>query len=68
MKPTVDRDLCIGCGTCEETCPEVFRLGDDGISMVINENIEPELYGPVRDAEDLCPVDAIRIDESNEGV
>ncbi len=63
MKPIVDRDLCIGCGTCEETCPEVFRLGDDGISMVINQNVDPELYGSVRDCIDLCPVEAIGIEE-----
>jgi ferredoxin len=63
MKPTVDRDLCIGCGSCEETCPEVFRVEDDGISRVIAEDVPPALYGPVRDAADGCPVSAISIEE-----
>lgn len=63
MKPVVDHDLCIGCGLCEETCPEVFLLRDDGLAYVINENIAHELYGPVRDAAEICPVEAITIHE-----
>lgn len=63
MQAVVDRDLCIGCGLCEETCPEVFRLDDDGIALVIVEHIGAELYGPTRDAAELCPVSAISIEE-----
>ncbi|TLM77182.1 MAG: ferredoxin, partial [Actinobacteria bacterium] len=29
MRPVVDCGTCIGCGLCEETCPEVFRVADD---------------------------------------
>ena len=35
MRPVVDESLCIGCGTCEELCPDVFEVGDDGFSHVI---------------------------------
>lgn len=63
MKPKVDEDLCIGCGLCEDTCPEVFRLLDDGYAHVINEEPEAELYGCARDAADSCPVAAISIEE-----
>ncbi len=63
MKPVVDADLCIGCGNCEDTCPEVFRLDDDGIARVIVESPGAELYGCTRDACDSCPVDAISIEE-----
>ena len=63
MKAVVDRDLCIGCGLCEDTCPEVFRLEDDGIAIVIDDSPDPELYGAVRDSADLCPVEAISIQE-----
>jgi ferredoxin len=61
MKPVVDHDLCIGCGACEDTCPEVFQLREDGLSYVIMESPSPELYGCVRDASDECPVAAISI-------
>lgn len=63
MKPVVDEDLCIGCGNCEDVCPEVFRLMDDGFAHVIAENPGPELYGCTRDAQDACPVAAISIEE-----
>lgn len=29
MKAVVDKDLCTGCGLCEDTCPEVFEMKDD---------------------------------------
>lgn len=63
MKPVVDHDLCIGCGNCEEVCPEVFELKDDGLAHVITENPGEELYACARDAADSCPVDAITIEE-----
>ena len=25
----IDEEECIGCGTCEEICGEVFRLNED---------------------------------------
>jgi len=63
MKPVVDEDLCIGCAACEDTCPEVFRLDDGGISRVIMPEPGPDMYGCVRDACDACPTDAITIQE-----
>lgn len=63
MIPTVDEDLCIGCGLCEEICPEVFRLEDDGLSHVIDEEPDEEIWGLVREAADACPVDAISVEE-----
>lgn len=63
MKAFVDEDLCIGCGSCETDCPEVFVLEDDGLSHVIMEDIGEDLYGCVREAMEACPVDAISISE-----
>jgi ferredoxin len=25
----IDEDECIGCGSCEEICPEVFKLDEE---------------------------------------
>jgi ferredoxin len=61
MKVIVDPDLCIGCGVCEEACPEVFEMREDGLAYVIEADPGHELYGPIRDSEDMCPVDAISI-------
>ena len=29
MKAKLDKDLCIGCGLCVSTCPEVFKMEED---------------------------------------
>lgn len=63
MKIIVDPDLCIGCGVCEEACPEVFQMREDGLAYVIEDDPGHELYGPIRDSADMCPVDAISIAE-----
>jgi len=59
MNPKVDAETCIGCGLCEETCPEVFKLNDDNIAEVINPSPGAELEDKVRESADACPVDAI---------
>jgi ferredoxin len=63
MKPLVDRDQCIGCGLCSDTCPEVFRLDDDGLALVATDEPGHEQYDCIREAEDICPVTAISIVE-----
>lgn len=61
MKAVVDRDLCIGCALCEQTCPEVFRIGEDGLAYVIDEDPPAESYPDIEGAVELCPVSAISI-------
>lgn len=61
MKAVVDPDLCIGCGLCEDTCPEVFRLGEDGIARVIDEDPPAETYPDIEGAAELCPTAAITV-------
>lgn len=63
MKAIVDKDTCTGCGLCEETCPEVFRLGDDDIAEVIVADVPPEAQDSAREAAEGCPVEAITIEE-----
>ncbi len=60
-KVSVDQDLCIGCGLCVDTCPDVFELNDEGkAEPTANaaDNIEC-----AQDAADLCPTEAIVVEE-----
>ena len=54
----VEEDECIGCGTCEAICPEVFKLdASKGKSQVMKPSGGPEdLIG---EAIEACPVSCI---------
>jgi len=50
----VDKEKCIGCGSCASVCPEGFEMGDDGKARVKNSSAKC-----IKDAIESCPVDAI---------
>lgn len=59
---TIDQDECIGCGTCEELCPDVFQMNDetDLAEVILAEG------GPVDQIEEAiesCPVECIHWQE-----
>lgn len=58
MKFKVDQDTCIGCGACEETCPEVFEL-PDGTSQAKLDPVPEALQASALEAQEGCPVSAI---------
>lgn len=71
----VDRSACIACGAAPTLCPEVFTLGQDNgknrvaekYSIEISETtsiglVPEELYECVKQAADVCPVSAIRVE------
>lgn len=71
----IDRDECILCATCWETCPEVFEESpDDGTSQIVVKyrrdddpaqgEVPEELEDCVREASDLCPVYIIHVEGS----
>lgn len=51
---------CIGCGLCADSCPEVFKMKDDGLAEVINQPNEQNLSKAI-DARNACPVNVIDI-------
>lgn len=58
----LDEDECIGCGTCEELCPEVFRLNEDTQKAeIIKAEGGPE--NQIEEAIESCPVSCIHWEE-----
>lgn len=57
-KVIVEASLCVGCGLCEQACPEVFKIESDGIAHVINQNCS---NCNVADIATQCPVEAIKV-------
>lgn len=64
MKVKVNQDLCISCGACVSTCPEVFSFNDDGYAEAIEENVNKDDEEKALEALEGCPTEAI--DEKND--
>ena len=58
MKAIVKPDVCIGCGLCASTVPEVFELNADNKAEVYG-IVTDENRDAVQEAIDTCPVTAI---------
>jgi ferredoxin len=54
----IDRSLCSGFGSCVDSAPGLFRLGDDGIAVaLVDESDAPAAL----DAARACPMGAILV-------
>jgi ferredoxin len=62
MKATIDRDGCISCGLCAETCPEVFRIADDGFAEVYTDPVPADVEDTAQEAADNCPTSVITVE------
>jgi len=62
MKVVVDLDVCQDHGQCAIAAPGVFRINEDGRLEYDGSPGEP-LRGDVEDAADVCPVQAILIED-----
>ncbi|WP_375504142.1 ferredoxin [uncultured Jatrophihabitans sp.] len=62
MRLRVDQELCLGTGQCVLTAPEVFDQDeDDGIVVLLTDEVEPAQEDAVDRAAMLCPARAIVI-------
>ncbi len=62
-KIIVNKDLCIGCGTCVGNSSKYFEFDDEGLSKVKTEILEPEDKMEVLESVESCPTEAIIIED-----
>lgn len=76
MRVWIDQDLCTGDGLCEEICPQVFVLLEDGLAYVKEgdtvlsdpggsasmASVPAGLEDSVREAAEECPGECIFIE------
>jgi len=57
-KVSVDAATCVGCGLCEQSCPEVFEVQGDGIA-----HVKAGVCGMhnLQEIAEQCPVSAIKV-------
>jgi len=57
MSIKANKGLCIGCGTCEALCPDVFKINAEGKAEVIKQ----DNLSCAKNAAESCPVQAIEV-------
>lgn len=58
-KVSIDSSACVGCGLCEQFCPEVFELQSDGLAHVKLNTCDEH---NIKEAAEQCPVSCIKVD------
>ena len=61
MKVRADRDVCIQAGNCVMVADSLFDQDDDGIVVVLVDDIPAEEQDKAREAVKLCPSQALTI-------
>jgi len=67
-KIKLEREKCIGCGSCQAICPKYFELIDDGKSHIKGstetdhiEELETSDLDSAESASEACPAQCIHI-------
>ncbi|HKV20901.1 MAG TPA: ferredoxin [Mycobacterium sp.] len=61
MKITADREVCIQAGNCVMVADSLFDQDDDGIVVVLVDEVPAGEEDRARDAVKLCPSQALSI-------
>ena len=59
----VDRERCVGSGSCEALAPDVFEVDDDGVLIVHRPEPTEDELPDVRNAVQACPTRALSLPE-----
>jgi ferredoxin len=63
VKISADRDVCISAGNCVMAADAVFDQDDDGIVVVLVDDVPAAEAEHAREAVKLCPSQALRLSE-----
>ena len=61
VKIEADRELCIDAGNCVLSAETVFDQDDDGVVVLLAEDVPDGEEDRVREAVKLCPSQALRL-------
>lgn len=62
FKIEIDKSLCIGCGTCETSCPDIFEIKDNGKAYIKEKGLQKTKCN-LKEVAANCPAQAITIKE-----
>jgi len=63
MKVRVDLDKCQGYANCVGVAPDIFDLSEEGTVVLLEENPSADRAGDVQRAVQLCPAQAISVED-----
>ncbi len=66
MKAVLNRELCVGCGLCEENMPEIFKIGEFTAELR-TDSVPEALTEKLQNTAEDCPTGAISISEKSGG-
>lgn len=58
-----DFGACQGYANCVDAAPEVYDIDDDGVVVLLKDNITEQERPRVEEAVRSCPVSALRIED-----
>jgi ferredoxin len=67
LRVVINKPACCGYGICAETCPEVYKLDENGIVYVDDPYVPAELEAKAREGAASCPQSALEIELEVEG-
>jgi ferredoxin len=61
LRVFADRSRCCGYGLCVQVCPEVFKVGADGLVYLDSDTVPRGLEEEAAQAVASCPAQALRV-------
>jgi ferredoxin len=61
MKLEADRDACISSGNCVMISAELFDQDDDGVVVLLTEDVPESEEDHAREAVKICPASVLRL-------